>query len=56
MTFFCIAMILWQAGSEGWDEKNERGWKKRMDDWKLQQGNLGHNDINDPDMAAYVFY
>lgn len=55
MTFSYIAMILSQTGSEGWDEKNG-GWKKRMDDWKLQQGNLGLDDINDPDMAAYVFY
>ncbi|KAF8033734.1 hypothetical protein BT93_C0101 [Corymbia citriodora subsp. variegata] len=41
-----------EHGSEGWEEKNEGGWKKRMDDWKLQQGNLGPDDINDPDMAA----
>lgn len=28
-----------------------------MDDWKMQQGNLGPDadDYNDPDMAMYVF-
>lgn len=28
-----------------------------MDDWKMQQGNLGpdpYDDSNDPDMAMYV--
>lgn len=45
-----------KAGSERGDEKKEGGWKERMDDWKLQQGNLGPDpdDINDPDMAMYV--
>ena len=43
-------------GSARWDEKKEGGWKDRMDDWKLQQGNLGPDpdDSNDPDMALYV--
>ncbi|KAM1731734.1 hypothetical protein ACFX11_017580 [Malus domestica] len=46
-----------EAGSERWDaEKREGGgWKERMDDWKMQQGNLGGNDqpndFNDADMA-----
>lgn len=45
-----------KAGSARWDEKKEGGWKDRMDDWKLQQGNLGPDpdDSNDPDMALYV--
>lgn len=40
------------SSEHGWDEK-----KERMDDWKLQQGNLGHepDDLKDPDMAMYVF-
>ncbi|KAK6136411.1 hypothetical protein DH2020_029832 [Rehmannia glutinosa] len=40
-------------GSARWDDKKEMGWKDRMDDWKLQQGNLGpeHDDMADADMA-----
>lgn len=47
----CTGLV--EAGSERWDEKKEGGWKERMDDWKLQQGNLGPepDDVNDPDMA-----
>ncbi|KAL0345912.1 UNVERIFIED_CONTAM: Cellulose synthase A catalytic subunit [UDP-forming] [Sesamum radiatum] len=41
------------TGSTRWDDKKEMGWKERMDDWKMQQGNLGHepDDSADPDMA-----
>ncbi|KAI4376767.1 hypothetical protein MLD38_014490 [Melastoma candidum] len=41
-----------EPDSEKWDDKKE-GWKERMDDWKMQQGNLGPeaDDANDPDMA-----
>lgn len=48
--------IFANVGSARWDEKKEGGWKDRMDDWKMQQGNLGadHDDSNDPDMALYV--
>ncbi|KAL8040873.1 hypothetical protein ABFX02_10G128500 [Erythranthe guttata] len=40
-------------GSAKWDEKKDMGWKDRMDDWKMQQGNLGpeHDDFVDPDMG-----
>ncbi|KAK1552670.1 hypothetical protein Q3G72_021274 [Acer saccharum] len=42
-----------EPGSANWDEKKEGGWKDRMDDWKMQQGNLGPepDDLNDPDSA-----
>ncbi|KAF5946916.1 hypothetical protein HYC85_017144 [Camellia sinensis] len=42
-----------EPGSARWDEKKEGGWKERMDEWKLQQGNLGPemDDPADPDMA-----
>ncbi|KAI8570298.1 hypothetical protein RHMOL_Rhmol01G0023600 [Rhododendron molle] len=42
-----------EPGSARWDERKEGGWKERMDDWKLQQGNLGQEfeDSADPDMA-----
>lgn len=48
-------MYLYQTGSARWDERKEGGWKDRMDDWKMQQGNLGPetDDANDPDMAMY---
>ncbi|KAL0451340.1 UNVERIFIED_CONTAM: Cellulose synthase A catalytic subunit [UDP-forming] [Sesamum latifolium] len=41
------------TGSGRWDDKKEMGWKERMDEWKMQQGNLGHDndDFADPDMA-----
>lgn len=41
------------TGNDRWDERKEGGWKERMDDWKLQQGNLGPepDGANDPDMA-----
>ncbi|KAK4392709.1 Cellulose synthase A catalytic subunit [UDP-forming] [Sesamum angolense] len=41
------------TGSTRWDDKKEMGWKERMDDWKMQQGNLGYepDDSADPDMA-----
>ncbi|KAL2227969.1 UNVERIFIED_CONTAM: Cellulose synthase A catalytic subunit 7 UDP-forming [Sesamum indicum] len=34
-------------------DDTEMGWKERMDDWKMQQGNLGHepDDSADPDVA-----
>ncbi|KAL0340249.1 UNVERIFIED_CONTAM: Cellulose synthase A catalytic subunit [UDP-forming] [Sesamum radiatum] len=40
-------------GSGRWDDRKEMGWKERMDEWKMQQGNLGHDndDFADPDMA-----
>ncbi|KAH0937103.1 hypothetical protein HID58_004564 [Brassica napus] len=40
-----------EAGSERWDDKKEGGWRERMDDWKLQQGNLGPEPDDDPDMG-----
>lgn len=46
-----------EPGSMRWDGKNDGDgssrWKDRMDDWKMQQGNLGAelDDSNDPDMA-----
>ncbi|KAJ9548395.1 hypothetical protein OSB04_020938 [Centaurea solstitialis] len=46
-----------ENGSGRWDEKKDGGWKERMDDWKMQQGNLGSgtdhidHDSADPDMA-----
>jgi hypothetical protein len=46
---------LQNTGSARWDEKKEDGWKDRMDDWKMQQGNLGpEQDDIDPDMAMCV--
>ncbi|KAF3452931.1 hypothetical protein FNV43_RR03364 [Rhamnella rubrinervis] len=38
-----------ELGSGRWDEKKEgaAGWKDRMDDWKLQQGNLQGPDADD---------
>lgn len=42
------------TGSARWDEKKDMGWKERMDDWKMQQGNLGpeqYDDLADADMA-----
>lgn len=55
---YCMhAWLNGKAGSGRWDEKKEggAGWKDRMDDWKMQQGNLGPDadDIND-EMALYV--
>ncbi|KAF2310426.1 hypothetical protein GH714_009925 [Hevea brasiliensis] len=38
-----------EPGSARWDEKKEGGWKERMDDWKMQQGNLGPEPDDDPD-------
>jgi len=32
------------VGSEG-------GWRERMDDWKLQHGNLGPEPDDDPEMG-----
>lgn len=45
------------TGSERWDEKKDGGWKERMDDWKMQQGNHGAEIeyYDEPDMAMYVF-
>ncbi|XP_059286110.1 cellulose synthase A catalytic subunit 7 [UDP-forming] isoform X2 [Lycium ferocissimum] len=42
-----------ESGSARWDDKKEGGWKERMDDWKLQQGNAGqdYDDFADPDMS-----
>lgn len=42
-------------GSGRWDDRRDQlGWKERMDEWKLQQGNLGpdqYDDLADTDMA-----
>ncbi|XP_071706841.1 cellulose synthase A catalytic subunit 7 [UDP-forming] [Rutidosis leptorrhynchoides] len=40
-------------GSGRWDENKNGGWKERMDDWKMQQGNHAAEieDYVDPDMA-----
>ncbi|KAF2316995.1 hypothetical protein GH714_010049 [Hevea brasiliensis] len=38
-----------EPGSAKWDETKERGRKERMDDWKMQQGNLGPEPDDDPD-------
>lgn len=48
--------MIYKLGSARWDERKEGGWKEQMDDWKLQQGNLGQEfeDSADPDMAMYV--
>lgn len=43
-----------ETGNATWDEKKEAGWKERMDDWKMQQGNLGPEPEDDPDAALYV--
>lgn len=45
------------TGSGRWDEKKDGGWKERMEDWKMQQGNLAaeFDDSIDPDMAMYVY-
>lgn len=43
------------AGSARWEERKEDGWKDRMDDWKLQQGNLGPEPDEDPDATMYAF-
>lgn len=48
-------MLLSKTGSVGWDEKREDGSKDRIDDWKLQQGNLGPEPDEDLDAAMYVF-
>ncbi|XP_073062505.1 cellulose synthase A catalytic subunit 7 [UDP-forming] isoform X1 [Primulina eburnea] len=41
------------AGARWDDKKLEMGWKERMEDWKMQQGNLGpeYDDSADPEMA-----
>lgn len=39
------------VGSERWDDKKEGGWRERMDDWKHQQGNLGPEPDDDPEMG-----
>lgn len=57
-TYFYLVVhdMMYKLGSATWDERKEGGWKERMDDWKLQQGNLGQEieDLADPDMAMYV--
>ncbi|GAB2224965.1 hypothetical protein Droror1_Dr00005746 [Drosera rotundifolia] len=42
-----------EPGSARWDDKKALGWKDRMDDWKMQQGNLvpEPDDYADPDMG-----
>nr|XP_027071619.1 cellulose synthase A catalytic subunit 7 [UDP-forming] [Coffea arabica] len=42
-----------EPGSARWDDKKEGGWKERMEDWKMQQGNIGPeaDDAADADMA-----
>ncbi|KAG6739827.1 hypothetical protein POTOM_057442 [Populus tomentosa] len=43
-----------EPGSARWDEKKEGGWKERMDEWKMQQGNLGPEQDDDAE-AAIMF-
>jgi hypothetical protein len=45
---------LHETGSARWDEKKEGGWKERMDEWKMQQGNLGPEQDDDAEAAMYV--
>nr|QBI56903.1 cellulose synthase A7 [Agave deserti] len=41
-----------EPGSARWEEKQDGGWKERMDEWKSKQGLLGGDpDDVDPDMA-----
>nr|TKR97283.1 cellulose synthase [Populus alba] len=40
-----------EPGSARWDEKKEGGWKERMDEWKMQQGNLGPEQDDDAEAA-----
>ncbi|XP_073067037.1 cellulose synthase A catalytic subunit 7 [UDP-forming]-like [Primulina eburnea] len=43
-----------ETGGARWDDKKlEMGWKERMEDWKMQQGNLGpeYDDSADPEMT-----
>lgn len=47
-------MYLRETGSARWDDKKEGGWKDRMDDWKMQQGNLGPEPEDDLEAAMYV--
>ncbi|OIV97226.1 hypothetical protein TanjilG_27209 [Lupinus angustifolius] len=42
-----------EPGSARWDEKKDDEWKDRMDEWKLQQGNLGPEPDEDPDAAMF---
>jgi cellulose synthase A len=49
-----IFMYLHETGSARWDAKKEGGWKERMDDWKMQQGNLGPEQEDDAEAAMYV--
>ncbi|EPS60781.1 hypothetical protein M569_14019 [Genlisea aurea] len=39
-----------EPGSDGWNDKKEMGWKERMEEWKMQRGNLGceRDDYDDP--------
>ncbi|KAG6772234.1 hypothetical protein POTOM_023634 [Populus tomentosa] len=43
-----------EPGSARWDAKKEGGWKERMDDWKMQQGNLGPEQEDDAEAAMYI--
>ncbi|KAG6740859.1 hypothetical protein POTOM_056328 [Populus tomentosa] len=43
-----------EPGSARWDEKKEGGWKERMDEWKMQQGNLGPEQDDDAEAAMYI--
>ncbi|KAH7546110.1 cellulose synthase A catalytic subunit 7 [UDP-forming] [Ziziphus jujuba] len=36
-----------ELGSGRWDDKKEGGWKDRMEDWKMQQGNLQGPDAEE---------
>ncbi|CAL0320121.1 unnamed protein product [Lupinus luteus] len=42
-----------EPGSARWDEKKDDEWKDRMDEWKLQQGNLGPEPDEDQDAAMF---
>ncbi|XP_042050247.1 cellulose synthase A catalytic subunit 7 [UDP-forming]-like isoform X3 [Salvia splendens] len=34
-----------------WDDSKDLGWKERMDEWKVQQGNHEYDELADPDMG-----
>ncbi|MCI39905.1 cellulose synthase A catalytic subunit 7, partial [Trifolium medium] len=44
-----------KTGSAGWDERRDDGSYDRVDDWKLQQGNLGPEPDEDLDADMYAF-
>ena len=46
---------MWHAVIKAGNGKLDEAKEDRMDDWKLQQGNLGHEPDEDPDAAMYVY-